>query len=79
MTEFLLSQGANPNHANRLSQTPLMLAADRGYADVVAILLKNKADPCAKDDRGYAVFDSRRSELNPAIKTLGEAHNCAQN
>ena len=42
---YLLAKGANPNIKNRQGDTPLLVAVDRGYGDLIPILLKNKANP----------------------------------
>lgn len=44
-----LSKGANANAKWRYDQTPLFKAAERGDAEIVKILLENKADPNVRD------------------------------
>ena len=40
----------NPNSTGKYGVTALMLAACKGYADVVSVLLKNGANPNLEDD-----------------------------
>jgi ankyrin repeat protein len=49
---LLLDWGANPNQANSDGITPLWIAAARGHAGVVDILLRSGADPNATDPSG---------------------------
>jgi outer membrane protein assembly factor BamB len=44
-----LDSGASPNAANRHGTTVLMMAADRGHADVVRLLVERGADVNARD------------------------------
>ena len=44
VTEYLLENGAIPNHANQLGVTPLIAAARRGKKEVVRVLLQHGAD-----------------------------------
>ena len=41
---ILLSYGANVNTANKLGRTALMLASNKGYIDIVDILIKKGAN-----------------------------------
>ena len=45
----LIAKGANVNARWRYDQTPLFKAAERGDAEIVKILLDNKADPNVRD------------------------------
>lgn len=42
--QFLLHKGANPNAANNDGLTPLVVALDNKYANLIEILLQNKAN-----------------------------------
>jgi len=44
----LLDAGANINHVNANDCTPILLASDRGYYEMVFFLLSRGADPCIK-------------------------------
>ncbi len=48
----LITEGADVNEKNTISQTPLMLAADRKNVGVVELLLKHGANPKANDRMG---------------------------
>ena len=47
---------ANPNIKNKQGKTSLLLAVEKGYSDIVKILLKNLADIYTVDDEGNTVF-----------------------
>ncbi|MGN6819239.1 MAG: ankyrin repeat domain-containing protein [Sphingomonas sp.] len=49
---YLLAKGANPNIKNRQGDTPLLVAIDRGYDDLIPILIKYKANPNLAGDGG---------------------------
>ncbi len=51
-TESLLRAGADPNGQNELGQTPLMIACNSGYHEVVKALLEAGADPNIQDKDG---------------------------
>lgn len=46
IVKLLLDFGANPDIQDKYLNTPLHYAAKKGYADVVKLLLKNKANNC---------------------------------
>ncbi|HTO62978.1 MAG TPA: ankyrin repeat domain-containing protein [Bradyrhizobium sp.] len=48
----LIAAGTNVNEPDCGGDTPLMLAAARGYANIAAILLRNGADVSARNDEG---------------------------
>jgi hypothetical protein len=47
----------SPNIFDQNGQTPLMLSAERGHAEIVRFLLEKGADPKAKDSQGRTAFD----------------------
>lgn len=57
---YLLQKGANPNLADRKGVTPLMLAAQLGFAEGAARLIKNKA----------SVDGTNRSGETPLIRAV---------
>ena len=56
IVEFLLENGANPNHkSERSGKTPLHRATT---PKIIRILLNYKADPNMKNDAGESAFDT---------------------
>ncbi|CAG0912608.1 unnamed protein product [Notodromas monacha] len=55
--ELLLSKTARPNLVNSQGKTALHVAAERGYSDCVAVLLKGGADFKIKDKNGKNPLD----------------------
>lgn len=78
IVRYLLSQGANINHANYThAWTALHAAAAKGHADVVAFLLSKGADPTLKDAHNqrpsmYAVFHGYDSIRDLLVQREGE-------
>lgn len=68
--QHLIDAGINVNTKDYDSRTPLMVAADDGYADVVKILLRAGADPAAVDRWGQSAFDSALSGRNSDCYSL---------
>ncbi len=62
----LLKAGAKINERNNAGATPLMVAAwlTPQPEQVIELLMKNKADITAKDQKGYTVFDYARANKN---------------
>ncbi len=54
---MLIEHGANVNAAAQDGTTPLMLAAQNAKLDVVELLLKNHANPDARDAMGKKAYD----------------------
>lgn len=54
---LLLQDKININQANKLGHTALLFAANKGFIDIIKILLDNKADLALKDNEGYTALD----------------------
>lgn len=73
MIKFLLDRGANINAVHKNGETPLMRAAKNEtphHLETIALLLRNGADPKAKDDHGRTALDIARLNDCTAIETL---------
>jgi ankyrin repeat protein len=55
--DLLLAHGAAVDDADDRGRTALMIAAELGYADVVAVLLRRGADRARKDKNGKSALD----------------------
>lgn len=44
--KFLIERGADVNYEDVHGQTPLLTAAEKGYFDIIEILIKHKANYC---------------------------------
>ena len=55
--EALIDAGAKVNHTQSNGETPLIMAAGYGYADIVQILLDKGADPAMKNAAGNTALD----------------------
>jgi ankyrin repeat protein len=51
-TEFLLSEGADPNNPNNLGETPLHQAADNSQYSIAELLLLHQANPNFQQNDG---------------------------
>lgn len=70
IVRYLIAHGANVNYrGSEWGHTPLSEAAERGFDDVIDILLKAGADPKVKDRNGYTAF---------AIAVLGGQNDVAE-
>jgi len=56
LVRSLLEHKAPIEARNRDGRTPLMLAAEHGHADTVALLLSRGADPAARDKQGWTAW-----------------------
>jgi ankyrin repeat protein len=65
--KLLLDRGADPNLADDRGRTPLMIAAERGHAEIVALLLKRGSDPTRLDGEGKTVNDFA---TDPAVASV---------
>src|SRR5688572_22106004 len=67
---LLLARGADINATAKDGTTALVAAAQRGAADVVRLLLANKADPLASGDAGAALFQAAFSTTSDEVRQV---------
>jgi ankyrin repeat protein len=60
----LLREGAEPNTAEADGNTPLSRACENGHLNVVTILLRSGADPCALRRRSVLSKEQRRGAIS---------------
>lgn len=71
---FLLDEGADPDSRDGRGNTPLILAALRGYRDGVVTLLAFKASVNASNDAGEtALVKAVQARSEPVVKALLDA------
>lgn len=51
VVKYLIKQGANPNIADHIGNTPILAASYQGYAEIVKILIDAGADVNAAEER----------------------------
>ncbi|MCJ1383613.1 hypothetical protein MMC17_006727 [Xylographa soralifera] len=75
VVRYLLDEGVSTEIAGgRCSATPINIAAFRGHADVVKLLLEHGADPLAIDDRGCSAVDwARNHKRHIVLEVLASA------
>ena len=55
---MLLELNANPNKKTTIEgDTPLIVALEEGYSDIVKLLLENGADPTIRNNKGISAYD----------------------
>ena len=73
VTSILVQKGANLNLADNYGNTPLILAAFNGNAEVVKRLLQAGVDKAAKDKNyGKTALDWARQQKHAAVVALLE-------
>jgi ankyrin repeat protein len=70
MIAILLDNGANVNSVNSRGETPLHLAVNLGYQDVVALLLERKADTTLTDHKGLTPLKSAEQDEDSNKETI---------
>ena len=55
-TYRLIAMGADVNVRNEAGQTPLMFAAEKGYADMVQVLIQHGANPKLANNQGESAL-----------------------
>lgn len=71
MLELLLSHGANPNRGGAGYQ-PLVMAADRGNVECVAILLAHRANTEVSNQMGFTPLEATLRFQNPHRKEIAD-------
>uniref|UniRef100_UPI003AAB4BB1 ankyrin repeat and EF-hand domain containing 1a n=1 Tax=Centroberyx gerrardi TaxID=166262 RepID=UPI003AAB4BB1 len=82
LVSFLLSQGAQPNIQDKRGRTPVMLAAELGHDEMVALLAQNHANLRLLDAEGkgvlfYCIYPTKRHArcLQVALKCQADVNN----
>ena len=71
VVRYLLEEGVSTEIAGgRCSATPINIAAFRGHADVVELLLDYGADPLAVDESGLSAVDWARNFKHHAVREV---------
>ena len=74
----LASPGADPNAMGPDDETPLMLAAEEGHADIVSLLLAAGADPLRTTTSGETAAMLAETYGHPDVVALLEAATAAR-
>ncbi|MCY3975392.1 MAG: ankyrin repeat domain-containing protein [Simkaniaceae bacterium] len=70
---LLIQQGADVNHRDATGNTPVILAASRGYEAIVRLLLEARADPTLWNDAGRTASSAARTHKYDPIAELIDA------
>ena len=60
VADWLIRKGADVNAANDNGNTPLMYAAERGYREIIEVLILNGANTALKNNAGKTAYDLAR-------------------
>ena len=60
VADWLIQKGADVNAANDNGNTPLMHAAERGYREIIEVLILNGANTALKNNAGKTAYDLAR-------------------
>ena len=60
VADWLIQKGADVNAANDNGNTPLMYAAERGYREIIEVLILNGANTALKNNAGKTAYDLAR-------------------
>ena len=72
VVELLLQNGANINATNRFNQTSFHIASEKGYPEIVKLLLRYKIDIDAKDDYQTALHIAARRRYDQIVEILAQ-------
>lgn len=70
LRELLSKDASDINSVDEYGYTPLHLAADRGHADIVSLLLEYRANVSAKDEDEYTPADLAKIAGHPHIMSI---------
>ena len=70
VAEVLLDHGANPDARDAQDNTPLTFAAMFQNEEMARLLMKRKADPTIKNNKGFSAADYAKVHKNTALTIL---------
>ncbi|MBF0416403.1 MAG: sigma-70 family RNA polymerase sigma factor [Magnetococcales bacterium] len=71
---FYLQRGTNVNAADSKGRSPLILAAEKGHAEICRILLKAGADPALRDDDGNDALSVATQKGQREVEVILKLH-----